>query len=248
MRYFARIAYNGSNYFGWQRQPKQLSVQEIIESKLSLLLTQQIDIVGCGRTDTGVHAKDYVLHFDADIETSPNLLSRINQILPEDIVFYKLARVHDDAHARFDAVSRAYQYHINCTKDPFKKQLSWYNPKFAKNDIELINEAVTILKNYSEFLPFCKSNSGAQTLSCDIRQAYWTKSGKNQESWVFYIEADRFLRGMIRLIVGMCVYVGLGKITINDLVYALDNQVPLKMPLSVPPHGLFLDEIKYTYF
>lgn len=245
MRYMARLAYNGTHYFGWQRQPNQISVQQVIEEKLSLLLRDSIQVLGCGRTDTGVHALDYVLHFDYSQPLESEFLYRLNKILPPDIVFYRVEVVADDAHARFDATSRSYEYRISRFKTPFSIDTIWHYPYFSKTDWHLVKEASSLLLNYKSFLPFCKSNTDTRTMICDLRKSEWIE---NEAGYTYFVESDRFLRGMIRLIVGMCLSVGRHKISIEDVRHAMDRQERLDMAHSVPACGLFLKDIHYPYF
>lgn len=245
MRYMARLAYNGTHYFGWQRQPNQISVQQVIEEKLSLILRDSIEVVGCGRTDTGVHALDYVLHFDYLQPLDQDILYRLNKLLPSDIVFYRIVQVADEAHARFDAISRSYEYHISRVKDPFNNDTTWYYPYFAQTDWDLVKEASSLLLHYKSFFPFCKSNTDTKTVICDLRRSEWVE---NEGGYTYHIESDRFLRGMIRLIVGMCLGVGRHKISIDEVRYAMEQQERLAMAHSVPACGLFLKDIHYPYF
>jgi len=245
MRYFARLAYNGARYHGWQKQFGQISVQQIIEEKISLLLRNPTEVLGCGRTDTGVHAMDYVLHFDTNDQVNPDFLFRLNKILPEDIVFYKLEIVSDQAHARFDAISRSYEYRITQHKSPFQLETVWHYPYFAQTNWDLVQKAASLIKEYDHFYTFCKSNTDVATMRCDIRRSEWMVEG---ETASYHIESDRFLRGMIRLIVGMCLKVGRGKLTLDTVKLALDNQDRLLLAESAPPKGLFLKNIQYEYF
>lgn len=247
MRYFVRLAYKGSNYFGWQRQPRQISVQQVIEETLSKMLSRPIEVTGCGRTDTGVHASDYVLHFDSQSDLPNNFLYRVNKMLPDDIAFYVVKAVHDDAHARYDAISRSYEYRIGLFKDPFLKDFRWNYPYDYQTDWSLVQEAAQLITPYKAFFPFCKSNTDVKTMNCDIRSSHWQYNSDRKE-WVYAIEADRFLRGMIRLIVGMCVTVGRNKLSLSDVKTALENQTRLPIPLSAPPEGLYLKAINYSYF
>ncbi len=242
MRYFIKLAYKGTNYKGWQIQPNAPSVQETTENALSLIFNQPIKIVGCGRTDTGVHAKDYYAHFDFDNEIPKGFLPRINKILPPDIVIYELQPVENAAHARFGAYHRAYQYHIVFDKNPFEIDTAWYYYRARNLDIDKMNEAAQLLLNYSEFGPFCKTGHQAKTLICDIKRSEWEV---REDRLIYHVAANRFLRGMVRLIVGMCINIGIEKITIEDVKWAMDNQTILKKSYSVPPDGLYLCDIKY---
>ncbi len=247
MRYFVRLAYKGTSYMGWQKQPGQMTVQQTIEDHLSKILAQNIEVVGCGRTDSGVHALDYVLHFDLDGELPGNFIYRINRLLPDDIAFHHIQQVDRDAHARFDATSRSYVYRLGLSKDPFAAALRWEYPYEKATHWDLVQEAADLIAKYDSFYPFCKSNTDVKTMKCEIKHSSWTFNEKNKE-WVYRIEANRFLRGMIRLIVGMCVNVGRNKLSLADVQKALENQTRLSMPLSAPAHGLFLNNIKYSYF
>ncbi len=244
MRYFAEIAYRGTAYHGWQRQPNAPSVQQTIEEALELILRETIEIVGCGRTDTGVHARQYVLHFDCVEELPTNLLSRLNKVLPPDISFHRLALVDAAAHARFDAHHRAYEYHLRFRKDPFTTQTAYYFPFATQLDQEQLDAAARLLLEYSDFFPFCKTHSDVKTMRCELYRSEW-ESVPN--GLVFHIAANRFLRGMVRLIVGMCLNVGQGKIELSEVRRALDTQTRLTKSYSVPPEGLFLTDIRYPF-
>ena len=242
MRYFLELAYNGTRFCGWQRQPNAPSVQERIESVFSLILRQPTELLGCGRTDTGVHASYYVAHFDFDKIFPDNFLDRVNKMLGNDIVLKTLKPVAPDAHARFDATLRSYEYHITAVKNPFAAETEWHFMMYNKLDFDKIQEAAKLLREYDNFAPFCKTHSDAKTMQCQIYRSEWVFT---ENKAVFYISANRFLRGMVRLIVGACINIGLGQMTLGDLKQALDEQTPLKKSSSVPPTGLFLTEVKY---
>ena len=246
MRYFAELAYNGTNYFGWQRQPNASSVQATIEDALSLILRAQITIVGCGRTDTGVHASQYFIHFDCSVDFPKGFLSRLNKYLPEDIAFYQIFPVSEITHARYDAFKRSYEYHICFRKTPFHTNICYHYPFAKQLDLEKMQAASHLLLNYKEFFPFCKTNTDVKTMRCDLQRAEWVYLEQEQKL-IFHISANRFLRGMVRLIVGMCLNVGLGKIEIERVKKAMDEQSRLEKSLSAPAHGLFLTEIKYPF-
>ena len=204
MRYFIKLAYNGTNYHGWQSQPNASSVQETLEKALSLLLKSKIEIVGAGRTDTGVHAKEMFAHFDYPEPLDAAFwITKLNSYLPKDIVIYTIIPVSDEAHARFDATSRTYQYHINTFKDAFSFEQSWYH--HYPLDLAKMNEAALILMEYTDFECFSKANTDVFTFNCKITQAFWQQNG-NQV--VFTITADRFLRNMVRAIVGTMINIG----------------------------------------
>jgi len=246
MRYFAELSYKGTNYSGWQRQPNAMSVQQKIEEALSMILRVKTEVVCCGRTDAGVHASQFFLHFDFEGALPDNILKRINKYLPGDIAISRIFEVDEKAHTRFDASFRAYEYHVVFDKNPFKKDSAFFYPFGRKLDISLMQEAASILLKYDSFFPFCKTNSDAKTMFCTIERSEWVWE-KEGEHLVFHIAANRFLRGMVRLVVGMCLNVGLGKVKIAELYEAMDKQERLKQSYSVPPNGLFLCEIRYPY-
>lgn len=243
MRYFIELAYNGAAYYGWQRQPHQPSVQETLEQALGTVLrTPMLEITGCGRTDTGVHASCYYAHFDADAPLPENLLSRINKFLPKDIAIRRIIPVADDLHARFDAHYRAYTYYLSAHKDPFRPDTVLYLHHLHQCDTTSMQAAAQLLLSYDHFAPFCKTGSDAKTMHCQLYRSEWIF---DDTAWQYHIAANRFLRGMVRLIVGMCLSVGEGKITLDDVRHALDTQTPLPKSLSVAPNGLFLTEVRY---
>ncbi len=234
------------NYCGWQRQPENITVQEVLETAFSKILRKEIAITGCGRTDTGVHASQYFAHFDFDQAFPPDFINRINKFLPRDIVIKRIVEVSSEAHARFDAVQRSYEYHLSFYKNPFHINTIYHYPFADRLNLDLMQQAASSLLNYQAFLPFCKSKSDAKTMFCDLRRAAWRLSDSN-DSLIFYISSDRFLRGMVRLIVGMCLNVGLGKLSLEALQMAMERQVRLEKNFSVPPKGLYLTAIKYSF-
>lgn len=244
MRYFMSLAYRGDRYCGWQKQPNAASVQETLETTLSTILRQPIEVTGCGRTDTGVHAREYVAHFDAENDLPPTFLNGINSLLPADIAVYKVWEVAPDAHARFDAVQRAYEYHITLRKYPFGEGLIWFYPQAHRLNHQRMQEVADLLLRYSEFFPFCKTNSGAEHYRCQLTGARW-EYRPDEQRLVFYISANRFLRGMVRLIVGACIQAGTGQLSIDAIQKALDTQTALPKNLSVPADGLYLTAIQY---
>lgn len=246
MRYFAEMAYNGAAYHGWQEQPHSASVQETVAGKMALILGRPVEITGCGRTDAGVHASQYFFHFDHEGDFPAHFLSRLNRILPADIAIYRFIPVADEAHARFDAINRAYYYYITLRKDPFKQQTSYYYPFADKIDLGAMQSAASLLLNYEFFYPFCKSDTDVKTMRCDLRQAEWILE-EEKHLLRFHIASDRFLRGMVRLIVGMCLSVGTGQYGLDAVQEALENQTRLGKSLSVPPEGLFLSEVRYAF-
>lgn len=246
MRHFIHLSYLGKNYNGWQIQPNAPSVQAVIEQELSKILRKPIEIIGCGRTDTGVHASEYYAHFDIEDELPTYFLSSLNQLLPNDIAIHRVIAVADDAHTRFDAIKRSYQYHITGKKSPFDTDIATIVYNFDVLNKEKMQEAAAILLEYKEFFPFCKSNHDAKTLRCDLYRSEWEWDLENKKA-IYHISANRFLRGMVRLIVGMCLKIGEEKITLEELREALDKQILLKKATSAKPEGLFLTEVKYPF-
>jgi tRNA pseudouridine38-40 synthase len=245
MRYFIELAYQGTAYHGWQIQPKQVSVQSTITNALALILRQpELEIVGCGRTDTGVHASQYFAHFDYDGEFPPGFTARLNKFLPPDIAIHRIFPVEEDQHARFGANYRAYEYHLCWQKNPFRQHTCYYYRPAPTLDQQAMQAAAQLLLEYEEFFPFCKTNSDAKTMRCELHRSEWEFG---QESWIFHIAANRFLRGMVRLIVGMCLSVGEGKMDLATVRRALDEQQRLSRSLSVAPEGLFLSEVRYPF-
>ena len=244
MRHFVKLSYKGTNYFGWQRQPNQISVQGTLEKAFSTILNTDIAITGCGRTDTGVHAKDYILHFDFEGELPNAFLNRINKFLPKDIAIHNIFEVEKEKHARFDAIERSYEYHVIFEKNPFKIETAYHFPYPNSPDKEKMQRAAQLLLNYTEFAPFCKSKSDVKTMKCDLKRSEWILF-EDENRMIYEVTANRFLRGMIRLIVGMCLNVGMGKLDLKSVQKAMENQTLLEKSWSVPPQGLFLKGIKY---
>lgn len=246
MRYFLTLAYHGAFFNGWQIQPDAPSVQETLELACSTVLRQPVSITGCGRTDAGVHARYYVAHFDAEGELPKRFLESINGILPSGIGVYTVRAMHPEAHARFDAYERSYTYHISLRKDPFSTETAWFYPKHRLLDIGKMQETADLLLKYEAFFPFCKTHSGVDSYLCQMKKAQWELL-PDDHLLLFQITANRFLRGMVRLIVGACIQTGIGQISIEDVRQALNEQKTLKKSLSVPPQGLFLTSVKYPY-
>ncbi|MFD2823212.1 tRNA pseudouridine(38-40) synthase TruA [Lacinutrix iliipiscaria] len=241
MRYFLELSYNGTAYHGWQNQPNAISVQEVIEKNLSILLKENIAIVGAGRTDAGVHASQMFAHFETQVvffET--DLVYRLNSILPKDIAIHDIYKVKLDAHARFHAVSRTYLYRIALQKNVFTFNDAFY----VKQDLELskMNDAAQILLQYKDFQSFSKSNTDVKTYHCKIMHAEWEIV--NQELQ-FTIKADRFLRNMVRAIVGTLVNIGLGKIEVENIHDIIKSKDRSEAGFSVPAHALYLKQIEY---
>ncbi|MGQ7947057.1 tRNA pseudouridine(38-40) synthase TruA [Flavobacterium sp. WC2509] len=243
MRYFIKLAYNGTPYHGWQIQPNAASVQETMNKAFSVILNTEISLMGAGRTDTGVHAKEMYAHFDFEnpIDTK-NIIHKLNSFLPKDIVIYDVFQVADDAHTRFDATKRTYEYHINTFKDAFLQEQSWYFHQ--KLDLELMNEAASLLLKHTDFQCFSKVNTDVNTFDCSIFEASWEQ--KN-EKLIFTISANRFLRNMVRSIVGTLINIGLHKITLDDFEMIIKSKRRDKAGFSVPAHGLYLTKIEYDF-
>jgi len=242
MRYFVYLSYNGTNYHGWQIQPNGISVQEVLEKRFSVLLSENIAITGAGRTDTGVHAVQMVAHFDIEkaIETPILLVGKLNNFLPKDIAIQKIVPVHADVHARFDALSRTYEYRITQQKNPFLTQLAY---QYTHNlDILLMNEAANALFDYIDFTSFSKLHTDVKTNNCKIMRAEWTKNG---DMLVFTIQADRFLRNMVRAIVGTLLEVGKGNISVEQFRDIIEQKNRCSAGTSAPAHGLYLVGIEY---
>ena len=242
MRYFIKINYDGTTFKGWQIQPNDVSVQEEIEKVLSIILNQPTTIVGCGRTDAGVHAKNYIAHFDYEQELPKKFILRINKMLPSAISITSIKKVNKTAHARFDAATRTYKYFINFKKDPFLNLRSYWIHSYEFN-LDKMNDAAQRLLSYTDFTTFEKKGSDNKTSLCKIYDAKWEVIDENQ--WCFTITANRFLRNMVRRITGTLLMVGLNRITIDEIESALNKRDILEVNIAPPAHGLFLWEITY---
>lgn len=243
LRYFIKLAYNGTPYHGWQYQPNATSVQETLNKAFSILLNADISLMGAGRTDTGVHAHEMYAHFDFETPIDiPKLVHKLNSYLPKDIVIYDIILVSDEAHCRFDATKRTYEYHINTFKDPFLQEQSWYFNQPL--NVDLMNKAAKLLFNHTDFQCFSKVNTDVNTFDCTIFEAYWKQEG---DKLIFTISANRFLRNMVRSIVGTLVNIGLHKITLEDFNAIIESKSRDNAGFSVPAHGLFLTKIEYPY-
>lgn len=244
-RYFIKLDYNGSVFHGWQIQPNATTVQEWINNALSKILRESINVVGCGRTDTGVHAKNFIAHFDSEknnLNTLENLVYKLNRFLPKEIVIHNIIPVHSDAHARFDAISRTYKYYITKSKDPF---LHMYHHKLnGQINVELMNQAAEKLFAYTDFTSFSKVDTDVKTNNCKIMNAEWEAKG---EKLIFTIKADRFLRNMVRAIVGTLLDVGKEKISLDEFCSIIEAKDRGKAGSSAPGNALFLEEVNYDY-
>ncbi len=244
MRFAVRISYNGTSYSGWQAQPNSVTIQEEIEASIYKKYREKIKIVGCCRTDKGVHAKDFLFHFDSSFDIRDNFVYTLNKLTSKNISINDINLVSNDFHARFDAKSRTYKYYIHTRKNPFKENLSYYFQPLVNTDFDKMNNVANLLLKYDEFYPFCKTNSDVKTMICKLKNCHW-HTNEDLGDFYFEITSDRFLRGMVRLIVGMSINVGLGKLSIEEVEIALKNQTRLRTDLSVPAHGLYLDKIVY---
>ena len=243
-RYFIRLAYNGTHYNGWQVQDNAPTVQAVVNDAVSKIFRNEINVVGCGRTDTGVHARDFYIHFNLPYiigeHENQTLLKKLNGILPPDISMHELFPVKKEAHTRFDATARTYQYFISRKKDPFDQGFSWF--VYGDIDIDKLNEAANILFDYTDFTSFSKVNTDTKTNNCKIHFAHWEEKGN---MLIFTITADRFLRNMVRAIVGTLLDVGRGKNDLVGLKKIIESKNRSNAGYSVPAKGLFLTKVEY---
>lgn len=241
-RFFISISYDGTAYHGWQVQPNGHSVQAELQRCLSTLLREEIAVTGAGRTDAGVHARCMVAHFDIEQPIDEGQLTyKLNRILPRDISVQKVWEVPNDLHARFSAVSRTYHYYIHTQKDPFLRSYSCelhYSLDFAK-----MNEAAACLLQYEDFGAFCKSHADVKTTLCQVTQARWVQ--QSSYSWYFEISANRFLRNMVRAVVGTLIDVGRGRLTVEDFCKVVEGKKRTDAGESMPAHALFLEDVSY---
>ena len=241
MRYFIEIAYSGQNYHGWQNQPNSITVQEVLENALSTLLRTKIKVMGAGRTDAGVHAKQLFAHFDYQkINSVDDLMFKLNSFLANDISVQNLFQVNDDMHARFSAIEREYHYIVSLEKNPFTKDFSYLIHQ--KPNIDLMNQAANELLNYKDFQCFSRSNSDVKTYYCDVKIASWESVGNQL---VFTIKADRFLRNMVRAIVGTLLDVGFEKTSLSEFHEIIKSKDRSKAGTSAPAKGLVLTKVIY---
>ena len=241
-RYFIHLSYKGTHYHGWQIQPNGISIQEELTKALELILRQKINLTGAGRTDTGVHAKRMTAHFDVEnpIVDLESFIARLNNLLPYDIAVSGLEQVASDAHARFDAISRTYQYYLTTKKDPFSNEFAIRITRPL--DFEAMNRAAAVLFEYTDFTSFSKLHTDVKTNHCKIIKAHWEQKG---DYWVFTIQADRFLRNMVRAIVGTLIEVGRKKISVDDFRMIIEKKDRCAAGTSAPAQGLFLVEVEY---
>ena len=258
MRYFLELSYNGSRFHGWRSQPNAESVQSTIEDALSIIFREKISITGAGRTDTGVHALQMYAHFDLQnpIEGDSKFLLSLNSLVGKDIFIRRIIKTEENAHARFDAVERTYKYFVTFTKTPFLKDFCWFSPSML--DFEKMNEAAKILLETKDFTSFAKLHSDTKTNICNVIEAIWRPiqddkdafrflGSLNNDGMVFTISADRFLRNMVRSVVGTLMEVGRNKISIEEFKGIIDKKNRCCAGTSMPAHGLFLWHIKYPF-
>lgn len=242
-RYFIQLSFLGTNYHGWQFQPNAISIQQVVEQKIKLILNEDVELTGAGRTDAGVHASFFIAHFDSSSELlndTSHLIYKINSILPHDIAIQSIVQVVSEAHARFDAQFRTYTYYISKAKDPFRFQTSWQF--FLPLNVHLMNEASSLLLQTDDFTSFSRLHSDNKTNICKVTLAQWIET---PDSFIFTIVADRFLRNMVRAIVGTLVDVGLNKISLMDFDRIIRQKNRGAAGKSAPAQGLFLSKITY---
>lgn len=240
-RYFFEIAYRGTHYAGWQSQPNAVGVQQVVENALSILLREKIEIVGSGRTDTGVHCEQQYFHADLpNTANVPELRRKLNSFLPADIAIGNIRRVIPEAHARFSALSRSYQYRIVTEKNPFMEEraLYWFKPLH----LQTLNEASALITGLHDFESFSKVNTDVNNFRCDVKAAYWEHQ---DHQIIFHITANRFLRGMVRALVGTLLDVGVGKMSVRDFQQVVEQRDRRKAGMNVEPHGLYLTSVHY---
>ena len=242
MRYFITLAYDGTNFHGWQIQPNGNSVQEELQKALTTLLRQPTPVVGAGRTDAGVHARKMVAHFYSDVAIDCQQLAyRLNRMVPRSMAVYDVREVGDDMHARFSATKRTYHYYVHTRKDPFLRHYSC--ELHFDLDFERMNKAAAILMEYSDFGAFCKSHSDVKTTICRVMAAEWHQT--SDKEWYFEISADRFLRNMVRAVVGTLVDVGRGRLTLDEFRNVIEGRKRTAAGESMPANALFLEEVEY---
>ncbi len=242
MRYFVWFCYDGTRYHGWQVQPNGITVQEELERALSLLLREEIQVTGAGRTDTGVHARQMAAHFDTETAVDcAQLAVRLNGVLPCDIGVDRVEHVPDDRHARFSATARTYRYYIHYGKNPFARQYSLQT--HYKLDFDRMNEAGRILMEYDDFGAFCKAGSDVKTTLCRVTHAAWHENGPG--AWYFEISANRFLRNMVRAVVGTLIEVGRGRMSLDEFRQVIASGSRTKAGESMPAKALFLERVDY---
>lgn len=243
MRYFIKLSYNGYFYYGWQKQQNNsITVEEEIENKISIFLKKKINIIGASRTDSGVHAKLMFAHFDYKyLINKKKFIYKINLLISQNIKIHDILKVKKHVHSRYNAIYRIYKYIISYDKDPFNNNLYWYWKYKKKLNIDLMNKAVNIIIKLKDYFLFSKKEKKIKNYNCNIYYAYWKKVNN---MIFFFIKSNRFLRKMVRLIISICIEIGLKKIYIYDLIYKIKKK-KISFNINVPPYGLYLNKIKY---
>ncbi|TNE78484.1 MAG: tRNA pseudouridine(38-40) synthase TruA [Bacteroidetes bacterium] len=247
MKYAIELAYNGTPFIGWQAQSegKGVTVQQTVEDAIQKVTRQEVSLMGCGRTDTGVHAKYFVAHFVAEpIDDLAEFVYRLNKTLPDDIAIFKARAVSDKFHARFSPTARKYEYHLHKRKDPFLRPWSYY--RYGELDLSLMNEAAAYLATLTNFKSFSKTKTNVHTYNCRIDECFWEER-ENGKVLVFHVKADRFLRNMVRAMVGTLIDIGTGKMSLDQLKLAMQEEDRRATGKSVPANGLYLTEIEYNW-
>jgi len=243
MRYFLELAYNGTDFGGWQKQDKVSSVEAVLENKLSLILRHPTEIHGCGRTDTGVHASYFTAHFNTEADVPSNLVYRLNGMLPKSIAVFNCRQVADELHARFSAVARTYKYFITHVRNPFNFEMACFMP--FKPNVEQMNEAAKLLLSHTEYRCFCKGKAPGDSYKCMVSEAYWEET---KDGLIYTVTANRFLRSMVRSMVGTILKVGLGKMELEHFKELLNSGNRNLAGKSAPPQGLYLVDVVYPGF
>lgn len=243
-RYFLRLSYDGTNFCGWQNQLNQESVQGTIENALTILCKSKQSIVGCGRTDTGVHADDYYAHWDYSETLDKNIILKLNAILPRSIAIKDVFEVPLDINSRFQATQRTYHYHLHTAKNPFKRLYSYEYP-FYPLQTENLTAVASLIKEYTEFLPLIKLNKDQPKTNCTILKSQWIQT--DETSWYYEVSANRFLHNMVRRIVGTCILAGRNRLSLDEIRHSLDTQTEMKYVLLAPANGLHLVDISYPF-
>jgi len=241
-RYFVELAYNGQKYHGWQFQPNAISVQEVLDDALSRILREEIHVIGCGRTDTGVHSSYFVAHFESSKDEIEEFFfcHKLNRFLSKDIVIYSISKVKDDTHSRFTAISRTYEYHLITIKNPFLQGVSYL--AHTQLDFNVMNKAALLLLNNKDFTSFSKLHTEVKTNNCNVTIAKWEY---RNNCWIFTIKADRFLRNMVRAIVGTLLEVGRAKMSLDEFYSVIEAKDRSKAGTSAPAEALFLVDVAY---
>ena len=253
MRYFIHLCYDGTGYCGWQLQTNGDTVQGKLNIALSTILSERVSSMGCGRTDSGVHATDFYAHFDTDKELDEKYAHRLNSILPADIRVYRIFQVADRAHSRFDATSRTYEYYFHFDQDPFIRHYSTL-PYFREMDWELTFEATQLITQVTDFTSLCRASEDFKTNICTVTEARWDRlnrpaiaGSRHIDGMRFTITSNRFLRGMVRMVVAALIAVGRKRITIQEFKRILEAKEKFPFAISSPPQGLYLTKVRYPY-